>query len=1191
MQFIVSESRTCSGAARHTGMYGAGCPTKTTLLKSLLPFFINRTTVNAMKLTIILLMVAVFQVSAHSEAQTVSYSAKAVKVPTVLAAFEDQTGYLFFFRKEDLAGIREISVNLKNVPLREALDIILKDLPLSFSMKGNTVFIKKQDAPFMVEEFMNEPPKPIKGRITDHLGSPLPGITVTIKGTKRSTITDNDGRFSIDAPEDASLVITSVSFESQTIAVKGKTSIDVSLKLKVSALDEYIMVGYGSTKRKDLTGSVSSVNVKEFKDVPYVSIDQALAGKAAGVQVVQADGSPGGVARIRIRGGTSLMGGNDPLYIIDGVQVQIQNRYIQNQAEAVNPIERFGHDDPNNSVSGSFARGLNSLAGLNINDIESIDILKDASATAIYGSRAANGVVIITTKKGKLNQKPQLEANYYFGVTTAIKQPLLNADQYKMIVKEAAKNLNDARAAAGLAPSTRANNILNDPNYLGTANTDWLGLVLRKAITQNADLSIRGGGTGSRYYTSIAYSRQDGAVRGTDFKRISGKINLDNEITSKLRFIANLDFGFTKNNITNGIYTQALYAPPTLPAYNPDGSVYRFLGSQIGGYDYEGFQNPMALLDGTNEGKQSVLLGSLAAEYDILKELKFRSVVSVNYTNYHQLNYVPSTAVIASPSGVGTSNGGTGSQSQTEETNMFYENTLTWDKEFNENHRLNVVAGTSWQKARYNSFSASGQGFPDDKFLNNLSSAAVSLPPKGTSGQNSLLSFYMRANYALMDKYLFTFTGRSDASSKFPSKNRVGYFPSGGVAWRISEEKFMKSVHWVDELKLRASAGYTGTQNIGDNLFYTLYTPASYGATNAMVPTQLGNEAIKWESTLQKDLGLDFAFFHSRLRGSIGYYEKRTEGLLMSTILPPSSSFGSVIANFATIRNRGLEIDLRGDIIQQKDFSWNAAINLSGNRSMVLDIQNDFTNPAGNPATAQYNLGNSIVRKGESIGLFYGRVYTGLIRNDKELADYKQKFTFARYFAPYLGIGDPMYELDNRGLYSYEVIGHAQPKFYGGFTNTFNYKNFSLIALLSFSYGGDVLYLADVQNKFVSGQTNKGTKILDRWTPENPNSDRPRLMLGYNSVAYTANNDIYNGSYVKLKYVTLSYRFPGALMKKMNMRDASVYVSGTNLFIISKYPGPDPEVSSDPYSLINGSVDAGTFPTVRQYSAGIRFGF
>ena len=553
------------------------------------------------------------------------------------------------------------------------------------------------------------------------------------------------------------------------------------------------------------------------------------------MQVVQGDGSPGGMAKIRIRGGTSLLGGNDPLYIIDGIPVQIQNRYLQSAAEIVSPVEQFGSN--NNTISGSFTRGLNSLGGLNINDIESIDILKDASATAIYGSKAANGVVIITTKKGKRDQKPVLEANYYAGMSVAIKEKLLNAEQYTAIIKEGAKNLNDARAATTppLPPDAIANNILNTPGFLGTANTDWLNVVLHNAISQNADISVRGGGLNSRYYTSLAYTKQNGVVLGTDFQRISGKINMDNEITKKLRIISNLDYGFTKNSITNGMYTQALYMPPTLPAYNPDGSIYVINSSDLGTFDYVGYQNPLLLLDGKNKSNTIQLLGSLAAEYDLLKSLKLKSLVSINYSNYHQDNFTPSTVRIASPGGTVTQPG-IATQGQSQNVNVLFENTLTWDKQLNENNRINLLAGTSWQKSRMNSFTASGQGFPDDNYLNNLSSAALALPPAGTSGQSSLLSFYMRVNYALKERYLFTFTGRSDISSKFPKNTRVGYFPSGGVAWRASEEKFLKGAKWLNELKFRASAGYTGTQNIGDNLFYSLYGPTSYAGSNALVP-------------------------------------------------------------------------------------------------------------------------------------------------------------------------------------------------------------------------------------------------------------------------------------------------------------------------------------------------------------------
>ncbi|WP_212005910.1 TonB-dependent receptor [Chitinophaga sp. HK235] len=1141
-----------------------------------------------MRWTAFLLTALALHVSASSLSQTVSISCKDMPLPQVFNVIKQQTGFVFFYRSKDLSDIGPVSAQFRDLPLQTALTKLLQDKPLTFDIEGNTVVIS-YNAPTSQNPSVQVPPEEVSGKVVDAKGNPLPGVSVRVKGSTIAAITDPSGHFRLkDVNSHVTLLISCVGFESQTLNLGGRKNLEVELKAKVDDLNQYVVVGYGSTKRKDLTGSVASVNVEEVRNVPFTSVDQALSGKAAGVQVTQADGSPGGVAKIRIRGGTSLLGGNDPLYIIDGVQVTIQNRYIQNQAEVVNPVEAAGQDSRNSGVSGSFSRGLNSLAGLNISDIESIDILKDASATAIYGSKAANGVVIITTKKGKLNQKPVLEANYYAGMSTPIKEKLLNADQYVSLLKEAARNLNEERAAAGETPSAKATAILTNPSFLGTANTDWLKMVLRTGMAHNADISVRGGGAGSRYYTSLAYNKQDGVLKGSDFSRIAGKISLDNEISRRLRVITNLDYGFTKNNITNGIYPAAMYAPPTLPAYNPDGTPYQFLASQIGGYDYQGYQNPLVLMDGINEAKTATLIGSLSGDYDILKDLKFRTIVSVNYNNYHQHNYVPSTAVIASPNGASSSNGGTGTQAQTEDVNLFFENTLTWDKQFNANNRINLLGGTAWQKYRFNSFSATGQGFPDDKYLNNISSAAVTLPATGSSGQNSLLSFYVRANYALKEKYLFTFTGRSDASSKFPMHNRVGYFPSGGIAWRIAEEPFMKQVSWVNELKLRVSGGYTGTQNFGDNLYYTLYTPGAYGGRNALIPSQLGNDKIKWESTFQKDLGLDFELFGSRLRGVIGYYEKHTSGLLLSTLLPPSAAYGAVIANVASISNKGLEIDLRTDIIKHKSFQWIAAINISGNRSMVTDINTDFTDPND---VGAFSMGNSIVRKNQPLGLFYGKVFDGIIRTKEQLEAYKKVFPYYYYFSPYLGIGDPMYKIDNTGFPQEDVIGRAQPKFFGGFTNTFTYKNFSLITLITFSYGGQMLYLADIQNKYFEGYTNKGTRIMDRWTPENPDAERPRLVLGQNSTTYTSSAEVYDGSYLRLKSITLTYQLPAKTASRLHVRDASMYASATNLLTFTKYPGPDPEVSNNPYSLINGSNDVSTFPTIKQFNLGIRFGF
>lgn len=1154
------------------------------------------------KFTAAILLVACLQVSALGYSQTVTLSEKNAPLEKLFGEIEKQTGYSFLYSSEVLKQARRVDIRVHNGSLEKALDICFSNQPLTWKIEGKTVIVKpKSEGPNALP-----PPVDVWGKIVNENHQPVGGASIQVKGTKVGAITDEGGNFLLRRiNEDALLVISGTNIETKEVKLTGRFSpVLILVDTKVVGLAT-VEVGYGRVNRKDLTGSVASVNVEEVKNAPFVSIDQALAGKAAGVQVVQADGSPGGMARIRIRGGSSLIGGNDPLYIIDGVQVAIQNSYIQGAADIVNPVERLGNDKSyaNSAVGSSFARGLNTLAGLNMNDIETIDILKDASATAIYGSRAANGVVIITTKKGKRNMKPMLEANYYAGFSKAITEKVLNATQYKAVMLEGAKNLVTNRTAQGRPVDGRAPAIINNPDFLGTANTNWLDLVTRTGITHNADLSIKGGGTSSRYYTSLAYMKQTGTLLGTDFSRISGKVSLDNEITSRLRVITNLDYGFTRNNITNGIYASAMYAPPTLPAFNPDGSVTTFDEDRYWIDAYSGIQNPMAMLQGINRSKTLSLIGSLAVEYDILKSLKFRSTASANYRNYHQLNYAPSVVSVSTNDGqtIGSSKGGIATQAQSQQADVFYENTLTWDKQFDPQNRLTLLLGTSWQQSNSQYFSASGQGFPDDKYLNGLSSAALALPPQARETQSSLLSFYLRANYAFREKYLLTITGRSDASSKFPKANRVGYFPSFGIAWKINEEPFLKSATWINELKIRASAGYTGTQNIADNLFYTLFTPASYASTNALVPTQLGNDRIKWESTLQKDAGVDFALFNSRLRGAIAYYHKQTSGLLMALPVATSSGFNAVLVNVADIRNKGLEIDLRGDIIRSKKAAWNVAVNVSGNRSMVTRINRDLQNPRNlgysDPFWASvFSIGNTVLREGYPVGLIYGYQYRGVIKTQKELDDYKAATNGS---LRYLALGDPMYAVIDTGLYKGEpardIIGKAEPTFYGGITNTISYKSLSLITLFTFSYGGELLYLNDLRSLGLLDMGNRSTRVLlDHYSSSNPDADRPSLvMTESNGAAGNSNSSIavHDASYIKLKSVSLNYELPQHLLRKWHLRTAMIYLSGSNLFCLTNYPGPDPEVSNDPYSLINGYSDAATYPSMRQYSVGVRFGF
>lgn len=1149
-------------------------------------------TLLVMKLTTILLLAACLQLSAAGIAQRISISGQDMPLKKVFKEIQKQSGFVFFYSDHLLENANRVTIETRNADLEQVLNEVFHGQPLTFTIIEKTIIVKQKPAPVMVA------PVPVtidvRGRIVDEKNEPVVAATVTVKGTRIATSTNSAGEFLLrGVPENAILVFTSINIMSREVDVSGRADLGtISVKTKVSEISETVVVGYGTVRRKDLTGAVSSVDVNEIKNVPLITVDNAIAGKSAGVQITKADGSPGGAVRIRIRGGSSLIGANEPLYIIDGVPVTVQNKYV-GVTDMTNPVENYGGENARNStISQSFLRGLNNLGGLNIDDIETIDILKDASATAIYGSKAANGVVIITTKKGKLNQKPVLELNYYAGMSNARKEKLLNRDQYRMILQEAAKNRVDGDVRLNRTPDANAVAIANNPDVLGTANTDWLDLVLRTGFSQNANVSVRGGGTGSRYYTSLAYTKQTGTLLATDFSRVSGKINLDNEITKRLRVITNVDYGFTTNNITNGLYANALLAPPTLKPYNDDGSFVNF-DLYNRGSDF-GLQNPMALATAINNGKTISLIGSLSGEYDILKDLRFKSTASVNFSNFRQRNYIPSYLEIANPNSQGgtSSGGGVGSESTNESINKFFENTLTWNKELNKNNRLNLLAGTSWEEFRSSFFSAEGKGYPNDNFLNNLTSAAAATTVRGSnpSGQSSLLSFYARANYAIKEKYLFTFTGRSDISSKFATGKQAGYFPSGAIAWRLSEEKFLKNVNWMDELKLRASAGYTGSQSIGDYLFRTLYTATSYAGASALVPTQLGNDQIKWERTVQKDLGLDFSLFRTRLRGTIGYYDKTTDGLLLNISTPPSYAYGSVIMNIATIQNRGFEFDLRGDIFRTKTFQWNSALNLSLNRSKVTNVNGGpFSDPNARNAL---NLGTSIVREGDPLGLLYGRVVMGVFQSQKEVDDYLAKVPLATLFNRYLGVGDLKYDtgsLGPIGVISYmDVIGRAEPKFYGGFTNTFAYKGFSLIALTTFSYGNQILYQMNNSNREVINIVNKGVGILNRWTPDHLTNNRERLIWG--NTAFRNQLDVFEASYLKLRSLTLGYDLPKAVADKMKLHNASFYLSATNLFTITNYPGLDPEVSDNPLSIIGGSRDVSSYPTTREFTIGVRLG-
>ncbi len=1147
-----------------------------------------------------ILLIALIAFPAWAQGQdNVTLQLKNVPLQRALQLIKQQTDVKFIYSDEELRQAKPVTAELNNVPVRQALNQIFIDQPYTFEQNSEGVYV--------IKPFTTTPPQKsdndliINGKVVDErTGEVLIGATIVDPKTRRGTVSDLYGAFVLEIPNNTRTVnVSYVGYDSKTVAVKGSTLI-VSLSESKRSLEELVVVGYGSATRKDLTGSVSTVKTEELQNLPALTVDDALAGKAAGVQVTKADGSPGGAVRIRVRGGSSLKGSVDPLYIIDGIPTEIQNNYISS-SEIPNPLEAANYgEDFNNSISGSFMRGLNSLGGLNMADIESISILKDASATAIYGSKAANGVVIITTKKGRRDSKPQFNFNYYLSITSPRKEKVLNGEQYisTMISALEQSNSNLAANMAALSSASQQASFQSSINSnaqkieflkgLDNANTDWMDLITRTGMAQNVDFSVAGGGRNSRYYTSFSYTNQEGTLIATDFERYTIKSNIDNDITDKFRMGTNITFGYNKNNITNGIYSQAIQAPPVLSPYNEDGTYANYSLIPSLAESYMGFQNPLAVASGKNQAKTYDFKGSIYGEVDILKGLKFKSMMSVNYVNYNQSNYVPSYIMVGGFYGTESSGGGQGTESQSISTGVFFENTLTYNKVFNEDHRIDALLGTSWEQQKSSFFGATGKGYPDDDYLNNLGSAQTATTVQGAnpSAQNSLLSFYLRANYVWKERYLFTFTGRSDNSSKFAKDNRVGYFPSGAIAWRISEEPFLKNATWIDELKLRASIGKTGTQSIADHMFRTLFSPGSYGGNTALYPSQLGNEDIKWESTLQKDLGLDYSFFSGRLSGTLAYYHKVTDGALLSITPALSSGYNTMVANIAKVKTIGWEFEINADYVRTKNFKWSGSLNISQNKSKVLELQGD--NFSSDTGRGELNLGTTVYREGESLGLLCGRKAVGIIRTQEQLDDYKKRFSMWTSFAQDLGIGSVELALDDSGMYYEDVIGNCTPDFYGGYTNTFQYKNWALLATFTFSYGNDLIYQKDVTDMTFNSYANRGVSVLDGSTPDRV-TNRPTILA--NTTNFLTNLNVYDASYLKLQSLSLSYSLPSKYCKKLKLNNLSIYGTATNLFTLTDYPGPDPAVSDDPYSVAGGGRDVTSYPTVRSYTIGLRLVF
>ncbi|HEV9036100.1 MAG TPA: TonB-dependent receptor [Puia sp.] len=1002
-------------------------------------------------------------------------------------------------------------------------------------------------------------PVVITGTITNSkTGETLEGVSITINKQTTGTTSKTDGTYSIAVtPGSRILSFSFVGFLKQSVDIAGKTKIDIALTPDNSSLNDAVVIGYGTQRKRDLTGSVVSISTKDLAETPITRPDQMLQGRSSGVQVTQTNSAPGGNISIRIRGTNSINSSNEPLFVVDGFP------------------------------------GAGDLNTINPQDIESIEILKDASSTAIYGSRGANGVVLITTRKGHVGA-PSVNFESYYGLQKVNKTyQMMDATQFATYLDSVTAQNNRLTNGTTALPYSAAR--------IGTLGkgTNWEHAVLRTAPIQSFQLSLNGGATNSRYNLSGNFFDQQGIVIGSWFKRGTLRFNFDNTISPKVRMGLASQFAFASQNqalvntnggASGGTLYDALRFNPALPIKDSTGA-YTYVNGPAPYADLAG--NPVAYaLETTNKTNNFRSLIDAFLEYEIIRGLKFKALVGADI-NYTTLDFfTPSTLYLS------TQNTSTGNAVKNANTNYSWvnENTFAYDKKINSDNVINAVAGFSWQVFQQGTMTGASNGFfTNDLGTNNLSIGANPLVPGSSQQKNTLASWFGRLNYRLFEKYLFTATMRADASSRFGVGNKWGYFPSGAVAWRLIDENFIRNLNTFSDLKLRIGYGVTGNQEIGNYQSipqYVTSTANSYTLNNVRVVgvaiNNIPNPNLSWEATASTDIGLDFGLLNNRLTGTIDLYSKKTTRLLFNEFVPTTSGFSSELINAGSVGNKGIDIGLDFIAIDRKDFGWKIFGNFSSNRNKVLDLNGTNNLLAGNSSTSIFTGGGqptTILRVGQPIGSFYGYKFAGIWQNAKQIAASGQK-------SPVVNPGDPIY-VDENGDSSITgadrvIIGHALPKFIYGFSNNIRWKQFNLSFFIQGVYGDNILNenLYDIQNGFSTD--NKLASVAYSWAGDGTSNTLPRVSSTLRRSTGITSDVIQDGSYLRLKTVSLSYNVH--ISRSGTIKSLLIYVTGQNLLTRTRYSGFDPEVNSYGNSNLSLNTDYGSYPSARSFLLGIKMG-
>lgn len=966
----------------------------------------------------------------------------------------------------------------------------------------------------------------VSGTVTDTDGEALIGATIMVQGTTTGTISDFDGNFSVQASGDDVLVISYTGYLTQEVNIDGRSNIDIVMEIDAIGLDQVVVLGYLPQRRADITGAVSSVSSEDFIAESNVGVQTALRGRTAGVTVTQSSGTPGGGVDVRVRGSTSITASNQPLYVIDGVPV----------------------------VSGSFSQvgvgnqGVNALADLNPADIESIEVLKDALSASIYGSRGANGVVLITTKRGRAGVS-NIDLNIAYGFQeTPSTINMVDSAGYRDYLGEAYGNRNFLAGALD-------------------GNSDWQDLIFRTGNTADINLSFSGGTEATRYFASLTYHDNEGIITGSRYQRYSGRLNLEHFASDRFSFGMNMGYTHSINDrIQNdnnifGALSTAILLPPTVPVFNADGTY----GSALG------LENPVAAANEyANQITSNRVIGNFFGRYEIIDGLSYRASVGIDLLSFRELIYQPSV--------LQSSTNGIAQQGTTDNLRWLLEHTLTLQRRIGD-FSLDAVAGLAFQEEARNTSFVQVNDFPTDNFRGLSAGASPTEVAGGFTGDN-LRSYFFNANLNYMNRFILSGVIRADGSSKFIN-DQWGYFPGAALAWRLTEEDFLSGLrNNFDEIKLRVSYGQTGNNAIGNFLARPLFGGgANYITAPGIAPTQIGNPDLVWETTTQINVGLDFSTANQRISGSIDYYIKETEDLLLGRPIPTTSGFATVIQNIGDMENEGVELSLTTRNFVG-DFDWSTTFNIAYNKNTVVRLFDNQPIASG--------FANRI-EEGQPLGSFYGYATDGIFQNAAEVEAHASQANAAP--------GDIRFkDLNGDGVINDQdrtFLGKGIPDLTGGLTSNMRYKGFSLDLFFQFAAGFEIYNNNRAFTEGLNSVFAPTKSSFDRaWRQEGDVTDVPRIVAGDPANnRRTSDRFVESGDYMKLKTATLSYTLPTSVVNNIGLRSARIYVSGTNLFTITDYTGFDPEVNTFDGSNISVGTDFLTYPQPRSIVFGVNLGF